>query len=636
MSEEQPKVRLDVAEFFRASASTRTSLNSAARRLQRTSAVESWIDSFASDAECVSARIHLNKKSTVELRAPRGFGMESCVSGGWLLKKAHEDAYWIPRAPILRKHNGHEQIAEEKSPVIVGVSASSDGLALSVEISGEWDLDVLAWRIGGTAQEELMRLSAIERQPWYLWGSHTSYCKPADLYLHLIGGKVYENRYAWPKPRKICSENDAHALYAVLHGLHKATGKRLYARLKDQVLLSVLARQDEDGAFRHGEWTDRMESHFRLHCSAMHLMMDALTERDDMQVRKALERAAGFIAGHAQRTDAGTWFLHDELEISPESMNEAPFKWIPSRKLGKAECNMLVLNTHLDTLIALDRYREVTGDERFASLVSSARTAAMAVLGLHSADWLYGPLFRAIDLTLLPTAAAKRLPVFSRAMKRVAWKYLIPRLPAVKTRFPRLVMPNGYIDRELSLHTWAHDYHSINLMDLARFYRRFPDDELKRILLRGFEFAQTSGIRQRWKEMPGKRYALGFWAEALYHLCTLDAASRYRAWLAEAMLDLEDTGQGQPPSLLGANAEALPPQDQSLCPIPDSAYLRIANLSHRSECELLVLNASNEAIALTWQSAPSAAVRWFSASGETLQECTVPARGWIWGVTGGQ
>lgn len=116
-------------------------------------------------------------------------------------------------------------------------------------------------------------------------------------------------------------------------------------------------------------------------------------------------------------------------------------------------------------------------------------------------------------------------------------------------------MPGGYIDRSLTIKGLSDAYHSINLMDILRFKRRFPGDIDDKIIEDALTFAQESGIRQYWAEQKNKKYALGFWAEALYHSCTLYPDAKYRDWLAEAIFDLEKLGQGIPPSLLGANAE---------------------------------------------------------------------------------
>jgi len=414
------------------------------------------------------------------------------------------------------------------------------------------------WRLNDPAlTEELQTLAPVETQGYFLLGSHTRFSKLADLYRHLIHGWVYEDRYAWPHKRRICSENDAHALYLIFSGLQLATGKRIYALLKAQLLLSVLSRQSDDGGFRHGEWTDGMESHYRLHCSAMHLMMDALSETDDPVVRSALARGMSFISDKRDATKVGAWFYHDELELTEAGMNCAPFKWLSGQALGKSSHNMLVLNTHLDVLIALDRYRQLTGEAQYIALVESGVKSAHAVLELRSAEWLYRLLFSAINLALLSTAQAMRLPIWKRLWKRIGWQVFIPHLYQIKNLFPRLVMPGGYIDRHLGLGSWAFHYLTVNIMDLTRARRRFGGQGFDAVLHEAARFTQMSGVRERWKELKYERYALGFWAEALWHLCReFPDHVEYLGWYREACAELVALNMGLPPSCLGANAEA--------------------------------------------------------------------------------
>ena len=603
---------------------------------------EAVLDRFDSGrTACCFARFAAPDHPRIRLELPGQHRVETTTAGGWLLIPASNDhdTYWLPAPPVLRALDDAGHILAERNAEIIGLQADTTGLAMELSVPAGMVLDVLAWRFPPEAgiSEELNRPHALENQSYFLWGSHTAYRRPADVYLHLIHGHVYENRYAWPYKRKIGSENDAHALYVTLCGLRRATGKQLYRLLNNQLLLSVLSRQSEDGGWRHGEWTDGMESHYRLHCSAMHLLMDALSERDDPAVRQALEKAAAYVAKQKDQLAIGTWFLHDELEQSVEAMKRGPFHWIPSHALGKSESNMLVLNTQLDTSIALERCRQLTGDLSHQATLSSAHAATCAVLALRPAEGLYRALFRAIGLTFLPAPEASRLPLWQRAVKRLAWKYLIPQLPRIKAKWPRLVMPGGYIDRELTLKTWAHHYQSVNLMDLARYLRRFDAPTVNKVLQEGARFTQHSGIRKRWAELNYGAYALGFWAESLYQLCTLTEAPEYRAWLVDALLDLEDLGMGLPPSLLGANAEAVAPADQWACPSPTDSRLRVANLSRKGGVEWLVVNPLAQPMPLEWEAQIEDAMNWTDAQGRPLnaEALIVPARGWVWGLSKG-
>lgn len=547
--------------------------------------------------------LFLRADTALHLRLDGNYALQRCAAGGWLLRNRGSVApsYWFPILATLRRNNAQGHILEELTAEWRDFDLDSSGVNISFTAIAEgWTLDAVIWRFDDpNLIDELQTLTPAETQGYFLLGSHTRYNQPADLYRHLTHGWVYEDRYAWPHKRRICSENDAHALHLVFSGLKRATGKRIYGLLKDQLLLSVLSRQSEDGGFRHGEWTDKMESHYRLHCSAMHLMMDALSVTDDPLVRAALARGMCFVSDKRDPTKVGVWFYHDELECTMNGMQRAPFKWWPSNALGKSPQNMLVLNTQLDTLVALDRYGALTGDTQYAPLVESGYQAASTVLALRPMEWLYRLLFSAINLTLLPTEQAARLPLWKRLWKRIGWQVFVPRLPRLKTRYPRLVMPGGYIDRELSLQVWAYDYLSVNLMDLVRASRGTRSAAFNPYIKGILSYCTATGIARRWLEHKGRAYSVGFYAEALYLLCLREPSPELDASLADALLLCVRNQLGLPPSLLGGNAEAsgMTPGQQD---IPQSALAEIivANLSNNGQAACLVVNTGQHALAL--------------------------------------
>ena len=208
-------------------------------------------------------------------------------------------SYWIPQPPLARRLDSQQRILSEKPASIAGFSVSSGELSVEVEIPENMNLDWTIWRF--PAEESgihtaLDRLLVLETQPLFLWNSQTRYQSPADVYLYLVHGHVYVDRFIWPRMWKICSELDAYGLYTIMSGLELATGKMIYSLLKRQLLFSVIARQAQDGGWYHGEWTDLMESHYRFHNGAMLLLEAALKERPDEVASKALERAAHFIS----------------------------------------------------------------------------------------------------------------------------------------------------------------------------------------------------------------------------------------------------------------------------------------------------------------------------------------------------
>jgi hypothetical protein len=216
-------------------------------------------------------------------------------------------------------------------------------------------------------------------------------------------------------------------------------------------------------------------------------------------------------------------------------------------------------------------------------------------------------------------------------VKRIAWKYLIPCLHHLKARFPRFVMPGGYVDRAIAVAGLAFHYLTININGLARYRRRFDEPALDRVIDDAVGMAATSGVLERWRELDYEKYAIGFWAEALYQLAVGSASDRYRALLADAILSLEDLKLGLPPSLLGANVEAVPKAHQVPCPSPVDGRVRIANLSSAHGVEFLAVNTSTEPIRLELAGAGAAlASRWRAPSGEALDAASpvIPPRSW--------
>jgi hypothetical protein len=295
---------------------------------------------------------------------------------------------------------------------------------------------------------------------------------------------------------------------------------------------------------------------------------------------------------------------------------------------------MLVLNTHLDTLVALLRYANSTGDRQYRELTGSARLAALRILSLRPAEFLYRAVFRLINLTMLPTSRAAALPTPIRALKRIAWKYVIPWLPELKTRFPRLVMPGGYVDRALSLKNWGHRYLSINSMDLARIARQLPGDpEFSTLAADAVRYAFESGIMDKWRENPDDRYALAFLAETLCHLCTLDTRPEWREKLAKTFFILDDLGIGFPPSALGGNREFGQAARASAMPDCADAQLRFALLPSAGADELIVLNNADCAVSLDVSDRGFGDYAWRDRDeNELRQDVLIPPRGWIRGL----
>ncbi|AFL75866.1 hypothetical protein [Thiocystis violascens] len=595
-------------------------------------------DSDAAEAlDILFLRVPLAPEQSIEFRFDGDYRVQALPAGGWLLhcESGSGSHYWIPVLPRAHTVDDQGHLLTENVSEILGLELTPERLQVQLRSLSGGLLDVVVVKIAPAQAgllDELSRFNSLETQRYFLYASHGIYRKPADLFHHLVHGRLYNGETAWPTGWRIHDELEAYALYLILSGLEQATGKILYGFLKRLVVMAIVDRQRDDGGWYHGEWTKGMECHVRLHCGGMHLLATALEERDDPVVKDKLRAATEFIARLVDQTDLGAWFLHDTLELSRETMNQGPFAWHASRALGKSATNMMVLNTHLDTVIAVDRYRRLTGDARFDELIASAQRATTAILAQRPFEPLYRWLYQLIDLTFLPVAQARSLPLPVRAVKRMTWKYLIPRMHYIRSWWPRLVMPNGYIDRALSLTGVSHAYQTVNLWDLVRYRRRFADPSLGDVIDKALHYTQETPIGAFWVEDRKKGHALGFWADALWHLCMADPDPRYRCWLAEALLLSIDGGWGVPPAVLGANTEAVSPAARLACPAAADPRLVVVNLSMGEHREFLVVNPTRVAIALTWEEAVGSSLQWSASDGTKARESMqVPPRGWVWG-----
>jgi hypothetical protein len=594
-----------------------------------------YVDHFSS-ADCLFVR--LQGGDNIELLFDGSYTFSQIDLGGYLGRSSTvgQCCFWLPQLPLIRQINQDGQILFEQQSSLSGFTWSEQGAIFSMQAPENKVVDFIIWRFQtDTLTEEVHSIFPSEAQSYFLWGSHGCINKPADLYRHLIHGSVYDLRYSWPHNKKCFSENEAHALYTVFSGLEKMSSKVIYRCFQQQLVLSLIQRQADDGGWYHGMWTDSTECHYRLHTSGVHLLMDEFQRTGCPQIKSSLQKAVAFLSKTTDQLDCGIWFLHDSLELSEQAMNSGPFKWIANKTLGKSVSNMLVLNTHLDTTIAIDRYGSLTGDKQYQDLVVSALKSTRAVLGLNAADWLYKPLFWAIGLTMLPTEQASKLSFPVRAIKRFAADYLIKKLPDIKASYPRLVMPTGYIDRELSLRTWAIDYQTINLMDLARHAYSFPDAFDESILDKAMAFTQNSGLIKRYRDLsPDKRYSVGFWSEALYYRCLAKPDMKYRQWLVEAMLECHDLKFGISPSLLGANGEAFSFKQQVSAPLIVNSELLTANLSYGKHIELLLVNTSERPVSVLWLSEQEPALTWCNSQGHQIASINliINGRDWLIGV----
>jgi hypothetical protein len=171
-------------------------------------------------------------------------------------------------------------------------------------------------------------------------------------------------------------------------------------------------------------------------------------------------------------------------------------------------------------------------------------------------------------------------------------------------------------------------------MDLARYSRCYQDEHLSTVINDAVAFVDMNDILTHWGEDEGSKYAVGFWAEALYHFYLLAPTRDKLSKLAGVICKIEEIGVGLPPSLFGANAEAVPLRDQTGCLSPSDGRIKVANLSRKDRVELLVVNPTTIPLQLSWETPTLGKFAWESPTGDPIENesnITIPARSWIVG-----
>ena len=130
---------------------------------------------------------------------------------------------------LCYEHSTHsDECFLKKLPPIVGFKTSANELEIEIKVSANKHLDMAIWCFQPSKSHILKDLEkplVLENQPVFFWTSETDYQAPADLFLYLVHGYVYTNRFIFPRKWKICSELDAYGLYVTFNGLESATEK---------------------------------------------------------------------------------------------------------------------------------------------------------------------------------------------------------------------------------------------------------------------------------------------------------------------------------------------------------------------------------------------------------------------------
>jgi hypothetical protein len=286
---------------------------------------------------------------------------------------------------------------------------------------------------------------------------------PADVWHYLINGSIYDPRHDNLGQKSVKCQQCAYAWWTYFHFLHHQTQKPVYRLLRDEIAFTVLLDQDVDGGWRHGCWYEEMETHARFFLDGIHLLLSQYEESGQPRwLNAASEAMDGFLKCMGEElADGNLWFLHDTVEDRRRHV-------FASRALGKLPSNSLCLNTHIQALTVLFRFlKHPEAKEAFRGAAEKGLRALQAALNLNGGGRVYKRLMAWIFRTHFEKEAPTRWKIYTQSFRihatgRIYWP--------LRQRYPRLVQPSGFIERDLSLAFASHGYHVLNLKDLLVLY----------------------------------------------------------------------------------------------------------------------------------------------------------------------
>lgn len=347
-----------------------------------------------------------------------------------------------------------------------------------------------------TTVSDIVDLTEIESQR-FVKSDWFDAASVADLWKNLADGAVYDPRDAG-QGRFRCQQC-ALAWWSYLMALNRETSKAHYRALARWVAWSVCFDLGDAGAWRHGFWDEEPEIHSRMLWDGVRLLLSEHEMAPHPDLLAGAEEVTEFaIQNLTEELDGGwLWFLHDSDEGSvPLGVSEPV--------LGRSEHNSLCLNTHVQALCALARLDRVADDGGHIREVYRKGLGGLeAVLGLDCDS-------RTLSLVdrMLPSLLSWKVPhgFGERMLRFIAYRVLLGGYWWVRKRGRCLVLPSGYIDRDLGRSILADEYHVVSLKDLCELQRLDPQPWMAEVISAAIRFAASLDFERALERSP-------IWAE---------------------------------------------------------------------------------------------------------------------------
>ncbi|MBN1125885.1 MAG: hypothetical protein JXA82_12820 [Sedimentisphaerales bacterium] len=403
--------------------------------------------------------------------------------------------FWFPARPVLRTYDQYARIPSETT-IDFHADSKLDETILRLTISKGFRLEFPLVVFNENTQLFLNQLSSMTSVETHFTAKHNwfRYTGINDAWNYFVAGDLYHPSTP-ERPDRVPCQLCAHTLYNHFLYLEEQTKKNIYSILREMIAYSVMLSLPDDRKWKQGTWSHIPETHARLQADGIHLLLTHHEQtRHPAFLAKAIEALEGLLEFSNPLADNGLWFLHDSLEL-----NETPTypyqNRLASRVFGKSLGNTLCLNTHIWTLILLIRINRLSPDSRFQEASERGMMSLEKVLTASPTSFLYRLVYAPRDcLTRFAgSKRAKRIRILVRKYDHVLKRYV---LPCMKSRFPRLVMPNGFIERDLIHAHLAMNYFFINMKDLLLLFAITHDNVVRKVVQRSVQYTIRNRVAQ--------------------------------------------------------------------------------------------------------------------------------------------
>lgn len=233
---------------------------------------------------------------------------------------------------------------------------------------------------------------------------------------------------------------------------------------------------DSADVCRHGLWTSLYEVHTRFFLDGLQMCSEIVKTKNSHRAQLYISRRLKYLVARlVARCQHGTgvWIMHDSNESVSQRFAHYGAFWQSS------PMHSFTLNTHIHGLSTLVRISRSSDQSESADAIFHGGLAALkGILGSAPAEAAYQTVEKRIAERY--SRDGRGFGAWTSSVRLFREDYQV-----LKRDAPRLVMPSGFIERDLNLSVRSLKYHVANLIDLMNLYRLVRDPVVESTIIRG-------------------------------------------------------------------------------------------------------------------------------------------------------